>query len=122
MTAAHEMNTSSHESEAVKHDDNSKSHEERRVVICAELGKMAPVGEVVVDYWVAGPAYCSPVRGSIHVRTRAQGDIELQGHTLHPSQSREAIDDVTIFDDLNKLADQWRKEHVPQENPVYHDK
>ena len=79
----------------------------RHLQVCAELGKMAPKGSVVLDYDVIGwSGTCSPVNGDIHATI--SDELGVSQTVLHPTRSRHAIEDKTIFNDLNALAEQWR--------------
>jgi len=124
MTAVHknEIQPGGQAADSNVTEENGASQITRHEAICNELDKMAAVGEKVVNFWVEGPAYCSPVRGAIRARIRSEDSSEIRMRTLHPGQARELIEDMTIFDDLNVLADESRQQpHAPVTELIWHD-
>lgn len=102
------------------------SEVERHARICAELGKMAPLGSLVVDYRVEGrQSFCSPVRGIIFA-TIEQSGLETGERVLQFSTAREAfIDPYELVDTLNAAADAdraGRADHVAMADVWHHDK
>jgi len=123
MTAIHEgvaFGVTTNKTANLQAEQSLAEAQERHQQICRELGKLAPAGEVVRDFRVEGwNRICSPVKGNIIVvtSTSAEGD-DLGERVVFPTNAREAVD-ITIFDDLNVMGEQWRTERQ-QSKPNIH--